>query len=232
MNFERRFHPGVQKSSGITLSDLDKGGPERPEIAEAAMPHELFLKGAKEALDASVSLRLAHESWGRGSHRSGTRCQGHAATAPHCSLTAWRMGSRAWRRLASFTPWMPMHSAGQGWMAANPVPAPSASVNVAVHRCPHRIGRRGHDRPLRPAPGRGLRRPCGSKLLRFPQPAQNAILGGARILVAQPSPEWIARYVRFSPRLRASGIGFSVTSLTVAGVVFPCSVSVSRSRRH
>jgi hypothetical protein len=57
MNFERRFHPGVQKSSGITLSDLDKGGPERPEIAEAAMPHELFLKGAKEALDASVSLR-------------------------------------------------------------------------------------------------------------------------------------------------------------------------------
>jgi hypothetical protein len=44
--------------------ELDHGGPNRLEIAEAAKPQELFLEGAKDALDASGSLQLAHESRG------------------------------------------------------------------------------------------------------------------------------------------------------------------------
>jgi hypothetical protein len=46
----------------VAVSELDEGGPEFLEIAEAADPQELFFEGAKEALDASVSLGLSNES--------------------------------------------------------------------------------------------------------------------------------------------------------------------------
>jgi len=48
----------------VAISELDERGPQFFEIAEAADPQDLFYEGAKEALDASIALGLAHESWG------------------------------------------------------------------------------------------------------------------------------------------------------------------------
>ncbi len=49
----------------VAISELDEGRPQLLEITEAANSHKLFFDGAKEALHASVSFRLARESRGR-----------------------------------------------------------------------------------------------------------------------------------------------------------------------
>src|SRR5512132_2733063 len=96
---------------------------------EVAHPQEVFLECPDEALGDAVALGLAHEG------RRGLDAEegdlalevvGHivrsvvvpehepAATslpmAPKCRRTPWRTGSRAWKRLALLSAWMPTHS--------------------------------------------------------------------------------------------------------------------------
>src|SRR5882757_7784871 len=56
--------------------------------------------------------------------------------SPNCSRTPWRIGSRASKRCAFLTTWMPTHSAAQWSIAAKIVTCPSRSVMVEVASVP------------------------------------------------------------------------------------------------
>jgi hypothetical protein len=142
---------GDQPVGVVPVGELEQRLAQLLDGLEVPNPQQVFLESADEALGDAVAFGLAHEGRRGVDAEEGdlglevvrhvvgavvVRC--HVLPMPRkWRRTPCRTGSRAWKRLALLSAWMPTHSLLQWSTATKTWATPSTEVTVWLMSVPH-----------------------------------------------------------------------------------------------